>query len=263
MSLLRGRDTIGDRKRRCSFRDQLVKSGKVEETTREGQTTDQSRATGVSQAVEWRTRARRTWRVTRVLFKRRVWWPTRRWSRVVLTALGRRARWTARAVWVLFRREVWRPSRRWFQITYAETKPRLIQGVRDTRRQAVTAFHAATAYWAAHRPAFLRQRNVVYVLVATLLLNLIVWGWLAALYPSMPAFVPLHFNAAGNPDRIASRREVFTLPVIGLVVFLLNTGVGGALYRRLPFASYVLFGGATLVQGLLVMTVWQLFGRFG
>ncbi len=95
------------------------------------------------------------------------------------------------------------------------------------------------------------------------IVTLALWGWLALLYSSLPPFVPLHFDAAGNPDRIVVRREVFTLPAIGLVVFLANTSLGGALYRRLPFASYVLFGGATLVQSLLLVTVWHLLVNWG
>ncbi len=214
-------------------------------------------------AAEWRVRARRTWRVAALFFRRRVWRPTKRLLRAAGEATKRRAKWLVRASWIFVRREVWRPSRRWIQITYTESKPRLVQGLRDARDQAAAFSRHALAFWRAHRPAFLNDPVAVRVLVLAAGLNLAVWGWLALLYSSLPPFVPLHFDAAGNPDRIVVRREVFTLPAIGLVVFLANTSLGGALYRRLPFASYVLFGGATLVQSLLLVTVWHLLVNWG
>ncbi len=121
----------------------------------------------------------------------------------------------------------------------------------------------AWALWQAHRPAFLRNQAVTRLLVTALGLNIAVWAWLALAYSSLPPLVPLHFDAAGNPDRIAPRQDVFTLPVIGLVILLLNTALGGALYRRLPFASHMLFGGSVVVQSLLLITVWQLVSRVG
>ncbi|MDQ7029509.1 MAG: DUF1648 domain-containing protein [Ardenticatenia bacterium] len=121
----------------------------------------------------------------------------------------------------------------------------------------------AWALWHAYRPAFLRDQAVVRVLLLALGLNMVVWAWLATTYSSLPPFVPLHFDAAGNPDRIAPRQDIFTLPVIGLVILVLNTSVGGVLYRRLPFASHMLFGGSVVMQGLLVVTVWQLVGQVG
>ncbi len=219
----------------------------------EGATSPQGEAAH-PRMTRWAAQARRVGRATAIFLGKRVWQPAKQLFRVVAKATKRGTKRMARVAWVLFRREVWNPSRRWVQMTYAEARPRLAQGLRDIGQQAVTLYRLTRTFWATHRPAFLDDPVAVRVLVLAAGLNLAVWAWLALRYSSLPIFVRL----PGNPDRIVLRREVFILPTIGLMVFLVNTGLGGTLYRRLPFASYILFGGATLVQGLLLITVWQI-----
>lgn len=76
-------------------------------------------------------------------------------------------------------------------------------------------------------------------------------GLLCLQFPSLPLLIPLHFNAAGNPDRLGPRAEVFVIPLIGLLALLLNGALGGLLYRHERVASYLLWGGAILVQVLV------------
>ena len=70
-------------------------------------------------------------------------------------------------------------------------------------------------------------------------------------FPHLPARVPLHFNAAGAPDRFATPAEVFILPLIGLLAVMVNLGFGVPLYLRERVAAYLLWCGAILVQVLL------------
>lgn len=107
-------------------------------------------------------------------------------------------------------------------------------------------------------PPYLRDRLTLGLLFGGLLLNLGFWLWLIVIYRSIPQFVPLHFDVAGNPDRIVPRSEVFVLPTIGSLVYLANTAVGVLLRRRVPFAGYLLWGGTAVVQMLLIGAALQI-----
>ncbi len=80
---------------------------------------------------------------------------------------------------------------------------------------------------------------------------LALFGLLCARFPSLPRLLPLHFDAVGDPDRLGQQGQIFFVPAIGLVVLLVNGGLGGGLYRRERLAAYLLWGGAVLVQVLL------------
>ena len=78
-------------------------------------------------------------------------------------------------------------------------------------------------------------------------------GLLAFEFPGLPPLVPLHFDAAGSPDRLGSRLNIFTIPLIGLSVFLFNGVLGWLAHKRERVASYLLWGGTVLVQVLIWM----------
>lgn len=107
-------------------------------------------------------------------------------------------------------------------------------------------------------PPYLRDNLTLLLVGGGLVLNLGLWLWLAIAHRSMPPFVPLHFDAFGNPDRIAPRSDIFSIPTIGLIVYVINGLAGVFLRRRIPFAGYLLWGGAALVQILLIGAAIQI-----
>lgn len=107
-------------------------------------------------------------------------------------------------------------------------------------------------------PPYLRDRITLTLLVGGLVLNLGFWIGLALVYRSIPPFVPLHWDALGNPDRIAPRSDIFSLAIIASVVYLVDGALGVVLSRRIPFAGYLLWGGAALVQILLIGAAVQI-----
>ena len=76
-------------------------------------------------------------------------------------------------------------------------------------------------------------------------------GFLCFRFPALARFVPLHFNAAGNPDRLGPRGQIFMIPLIGLLALVLNGTLGSVAYRRERLVSYLLWGGAILIQVLV------------
>lgn len=93
-----------------------------------------------------------------------------------------------------------------------------------------------------------QDRLGLALLVAGFALNLIVFAILSWRFPALPDDLPLHFDALGQPDRIGARSALFILPVLGALAWLTNTLWGIWQYRRQRLASYLLWGGAMVVQ---------------
>lgn len=107
-----------------------------------------------------------------------------------------------------------------------------------------------------NRPGFLSwqiwQDRIGLILLATSLLTLLaLTGLLCFQFPALPRMVPLHFDVVGQPDRLEARGQIFTIPLIGFLALLLNSVLGGLAYRRERMASYMLWGGAILIQVLM------------
>lgn len=93
-----------------------------------------------------------------------------------------------------------------------------------------------------------RDRLGLGMLLASFVLLLSLVGLLCFYFPALPRLVPLHFGASGAPDRLGERGDIFILPLIGLLTFLFNGTLGALAYRREKMVSYLLWGGALLVQ---------------
>jgi hypothetical protein len=103
-----------------------------------------------------------------------------------------------------------------------------------------------------------RDRFAQGVLLGGLVLNLALFGLLLFRYPWLPNLLPLHYDVTGAVDRIAPRREVFALPVIGLITLAANGFLGVLLYRRERVASYMAWSGAAVVQLLFLFALWRI-----
>ncbi len=89
------------------------------------------------------------------------------------------------------------------------------------------------------------------LLAAGFLALLALVGLLCYQFPALPLLVPLHFDVMGVPDRLGPRGQIFTIPLIGFLVLLLNLMLGWLAYRRERMVSHLLWGGGILVQVLM------------
>jgi len=117
------------------------------------------------------------------------------------------------------------------------------------------------------RPSFLdwtiwQDRLGLALLSASFLAVLALTSLLCFQFHALPWLVPLHFDAAGRSDRLAPRVQVFIIPLIGLLTFLLNGVLGWLAYRRERVASYLLWGGAVLIQLLVLTATIGMLGQF-
>ncbi len=99
--------------------------------------------------------------------------------------------------------------------------------------------------------SFWNDRLGLSLLGAATLILILLFGYICLRYPSLQELQPLHFNAAGEPDRWGGRAQVFTLPFIGLLALVANGGLGILLYQREPPFSYLLWSGTVGVQILV------------
>jgi len=68
-------------------------------------------------------------------------------------------------------------------------------------------------------------------------------------YAALPRSIPLHFNNAGQVDRLGSASSVFGLAAIAFGALVGNTLLGAALYRANErLAGYLAWGGGIVVQ---------------
>lgn len=77
---------------------------------------------------------------------------------------------------------------------------------------------------------------------------LLLFGYTCLRFPDLPSPVALHFDAEGLPDRFGARAQVFLLPLIGLLAWGGNLGLGLPIYVRERVGAYLLWGGTIGVQ---------------
>ncbi len=78
---------------------------------------------------------------------------------------------------------------------------------------------------------------------------LILFGVLMIRFPSLPSDLVMRYNADGTPELIRAKTQLFLIPAIGLMAWLVN-GVGGGwlVVRNQLVGAYMLWGGTIIVQ---------------
>ena len=106
-----------------------------------------------------------------------------------------------------------------------------------------------TAEVATYRRHWLSQERIPQILlVGGLALGLFFLAYTIWVLPTLPDVVPLHFDAAGAPDRVGAPRTLLLLPTITLLVGFFNAAVGISLYEQQRLAAYLLWVSAFLLQ---------------
>lgn len=107
-----------------------------------------------------------------------------------------------------------------------------------------------------------RDRVGAALLVLGGVLNLCLYIFVGARYGGLPHSVPLHFDLAGLPDRVAPPSQLFVMAGLGSVAWMLDGALGAILYRRIgaAMAAYLLWGAAAVVQVLVWIGLAELMG---
>ncbi len=101
---------------------------------------------------------------------------------------------------------------------------------------------------------FLQSEVVDWLLLANFLTNLVNWILLAIFIRPIDIDIILHYNIYFGVDAMGSWKQVFLLPVIGLILLTINTMLAVYFYQRKKIvASYILLLATLMVQINLVV----------
>ncbi|MEI7645477.1 MAG: PH domain-containing protein [Chloroflexales bacterium] len=103
--------------------------------------------------------------------------------------------------------------------------------------------------------AFWEDRVVRVALLTAVGLSLLLMGWLAAIYPGMPAMIDLRTDAEGVALALRPRHQMIFLPLAAVAILLINTGFGLSLYSRTPAGARLLQIASALAQILFAVAI--------
>lgn len=99
------------------------------------------------------------------------------------------------------------------------------------------------------------DESALLLTALSFLANLALFAYICWRYPTLPKLLPLHWDASGHVDRIGTKSQLFSPPIIGLITLLTNYSLGFTIHSRERFGAYSLLGGAIVVQVLLWLAV--------
>jgi hypothetical protein len=90
--------------------------------------------------------------------------------------------------------------------------------------------------------SFFKDRISQVMIAAAIILNLALFGFLAAMMGQLQSDTPLHFDVSGAVDRTGSPGNLLLLPIIGLIAWSLSLAIGGYYYflkEEVSFAQII------------------------
>ena len=95
-------------------------------------------------------------------------------------------------------------------------------------------------------------------LAATLLANLVVYGYVWTALGTLPELMPLHYNGAGVVDLIGRPFELLRLPGIGTLLLVGNGAIAMSVHRAERPAAHILLWTALVAQLVIGSGAWIL-----
>ncbi len=102
-----------------------------------------------------------------------------------------------------------------------------------------------------------RNWTALIILILTLILNIIMWFILKKGIKPTEELIPVSYTIFGI-NKMGRWYEVFILPAIGLIIFLLNLILSFIIYKKERFGSYLLLGSALISQIFILIYVFCL-----
>lgn len=96
-------------------------------------------------------------------------------------------------------------------------------------------------------------RPLVYILVISAILNVVLWAMVILLFPATEEAV-LHYSIGVGIDFIGASRQIYLLPVIGLIVLFGNTFLGLAIRRTDNRSAWLLWSVIPPVHFILLIS---------
>jgi hypothetical protein len=103
---------------------------------------------------------------------------------------------------------------------------------------------------------FFTAAAIQRLLVATLLLNLLLWALLTWRFPTLPSTVPVRFDPLGGTAGTRAKTYTLLLPAIATAAWLGNLVLALVTHQRSRLLSELLLLGALIVQIVLLLAAW-------
>jgi len=135
------------------------------------------------------------------------------------------------------------------------------------REQLVTRLEALSRDEVAHAPEpaaegslipsipLLRDRICLVLASAALVVVFASFAYVGIKLAGLPPSIPLHFDAAGQPDMIVPRADALRIPIIGMVILGVNWLAAAALHAWQRDAGRVLAGATLFVELIAFMAI--------
>ncbi len=100
---------------------------------------------------------------------------------------------------------------------------------------------------------YLKYRPVFFMLIASLIINVASWVWLAWQIAPQQDLIFLHYNVLFGVDLIGDWWKVYYVPLLGLLIILLNTFIGWVFFGREKFVAHIIHFVSLLCQIFLLI----------
>jgi len=101
---------------------------------------------------------------------------------------------------------------------------------------------------------YFQSHIVFWLLILSLVANIIDWLILKIWIKPVDFSIILHYNVYFGVDQIGSYRQVYLLPMIGLILFIINVVLSMFFYgQKKRIASYILLMATLMIQFSLIV----------
>lgn len=101
---------------------------------------------------------------------------------------------------------------------------------------------------------FFRSKIMLWLLALNVVSNIANWTAIAIFINRLDGDIILHYNVYFGVDAMGDWRQVFILPIIGIILFVLNAVLAAYFYsRKERIASYILLLASFMAQLSLII----------
>ena len=105
--------------------------------------------------------------------------------------------------------------------------------------------------WLNNYQLFVRNKLNLILVLSSLGLNLLLWGFFLVMVKPVWGLVPLHYSIYTGVDLLGPWYELFYIPSFGLAAFILNFILAYCLIDKYPFLGVFILGGTVVSEILL------------
>ncbi|PIT86206.1 MAG: hypothetical protein COU33_04435 [Candidatus Magasanikbacteria bacterium CG10_big_fil_rev_8_21_14_0_10_43_6] len=104
---------------------------------------------------------------------------------------------------------------------------------------------------------YLKHLPNAIMMSLSLLMNVLMWGWLLWYIRPQSDLIFLHYNVLFGVDLIGHWYQVLTVPVMGLCIIVVNNVLGWFFFRKDKFIAYLL-GAVVVISHVFLVLVAML-----